>query len=53
MSKRLKEIVAIKVLEESVIYSKSGRRIIGYSTTDRGRKIIELAKEFEKAIKSK
>ena len=51
VSKILKELVAIKVLEEVVIRSKTGRRIIGYRTTERGKKILELADELNKALK--
>ena len=50
ISKRLNELVAIKVLDEVPMRSETGRRIIGYRTTERGRKILELAKELEAAI---
>jgi len=52
VSKILKELVAIKVLEEVVIRSKTGRRIIGYRTTERGKQILELAEELNKALKN-
>ncbi len=51
VSKILKELVAIKVLEEIVIRSKTGRRIIGYKTTERGQRILELADELNKAMR--
>ncbi len=52
VSKRLRELVAIKALEEVVIKSKSGRRTVGYRTTERGEKILEIAKEFDRAIRA-
>jgi len=51
VSKRLKELVAARILEEVVVKSKTGRRVIAYRSTDRGRKVYGLAREFEKALK--
>lgn len=53
VSKRLKDLVAIRALEEVVIRSKAGRRIIGYCATERGRRILEIAKELEQAHKNR
>jgi DNA-binding HxlR family transcriptional regulator len=50
VSKRLNELVAIKVIEETTMRSKTGRRIIGYKITERGKKILDLAKELEDAM---
>ena len=50
VAKRLKELVVIKALEETIIRSKTGRKMVGYQTTERGRKILALAQEFEKAM---
>lgn len=47
VSKRLNELVAIKVVEEVPMRSGTGRRIIGYRITERGKKIIDLADELE------
>jgi len=51
VSKILKELVTIRVLEEVVIRSKTGRRVIGYRTIERGKKILELAEELNRALK--
>jgi DNA-binding HxlR family transcriptional regulator len=50
VSKRLDELTGIKAIEEVVSKSKTGRRIISYKTTDKGRRILELADELNKAI---
>lgn len=50
VSKRLNELVAIKVIEEVPTRSEKGRRITGYRITERGKKILELAKELEDAM---
>ena len=50
VSKRLDELAAVKVIEEVVVKSKSGRRVIAYKTTEKGRKIIKLAKELREAL---
>jgi DNA-binding HxlR family transcriptional regulator len=53
VSKRLNELVAIKVLDEVPMRSETGRRIIGYRITERGKKILELAKELDDVISHK
>jgi DNA-binding HxlR family transcriptional regulator len=50
VSKRLDELIAIKVIEEVVSKSKTGRRVIAYKTTAKGKRVIELAVELENAI---
>lgn len=50
VSKRIDELIKIKVLEEVVTRSKTGRRIIGYKTTEKGGRIVELSKELEEAL---
>jgi len=46
VSKRLKNMVAMKILEEVILKSKNGRRIIAYRTTQRGKKILALIEEL-------
>ncbi|HVC58125.1 MAG TPA: winged helix-turn-helix transcriptional regulator [Candidatus Acidoferrales bacterium] len=50
VSKRLRELVMVKVLEEKVMRSEGGRKIVGYEVTERGTKILEMAKELDKAM---
>lgn len=50
VSKRLDELVAVKVIEEIVVKSKSGRRVIAYKTTEKGRRVIKIAKELREAL---
>ena len=52
VSKRLNELVAAGVMVEVIHKSATGRKIIAYKTTDKGRKVIEHAKEIEKALSS-
>lgn len=47
VAKRLRELVEVKALEEVVSRSESGRRIIAYKTTEKGKKVIELAKGLQ------
>lgn len=47
VSKRLEQLIRIKVIEEVVTRSKTGRRIIGYKTTEKGKRVIVLIKELE------
>ncbi len=53
VSKRLKELVALKILGETVVHSASGRKIVGYQTTARGKKILELAREIYREMEGK
>jgi DNA-binding HxlR family transcriptional regulator len=50
VSKRLDELIAVKVMEEVISRSKSGRRIIAYRTTPKGQKVIELSKQLNDAL---
>lgn len=50
VAKRLQELVRARALEEVVTQSKTGRRTVGYRTTDKGKKVIEMARELEVAI---
>jgi len=47
VSKRLIDLISVKVIEEVITRSKTGRRVIAYKTTDKGRRVISLAKELE------
>lgn len=50
VSKRLDELITVKALEEVVTRSKMGRRIIAHKTTEKGRRLIGLGKEFQEAL---
>lgn len=50
VSKRLDELIKVRVLEEVISRSKTGRRIIAYKTTAKGRKVIALATELNEAL---
>lgn len=50
VSKRLGELVGIKVLDEVPMRSVTGRRIVGYRITERGKKVLELSKELDTVI---
>jgi DNA-binding HxlR family transcriptional regulator len=50
VAKRLDELIAARVMEEVVTKSKTGRRVIAYKTTEKGKKVIELAKELQVAV---
>ena len=50
VSKRLDELIAVKVMEEVISRSKTGRRIIAYKTTEKGRRVLVLAKELQEAL---
>jgi len=47
VAKRLDELIAVKAVAEVISKSKSGRRIIAYKTTEKGKRVIELAAELE------
>ena len=51
VSKRLKNMVAMKILEEVILLSKNGRRIIAYRTTQRGKKILALIEELRVSMR--
>lgn len=50
VSKRLDELVLSEVMEEVIIKSKSGRRVIAYRTTEKGKRVIEIARELTAAL---
>lgn len=50
VSKRINELVSAKALEEVITRSKTGRRIIAYRTTPKGKKLIDVAKQLEEAL---
>jgi len=50
VSKRLDELLALKVIEEVISRSKSGRRIIAYRTTNKGKKVLKLANELQETL---
>lgn len=50
ISKRLKEMTDTGVLEEVITRSKLGRRVIAYRTTEKGKKVVSLAKELEQTL---
>ena len=50
VSKRLDDLIASKVLEEVVSRSKTGRRTIAYTATEKGKRVIVLAKELKDAV---
>jgi DNA-binding HxlR family transcriptional regulator len=47
VSKRLDELILVKVIGEVISRSKTGRRIIAYKTTEKGRKVLKLAEELK------
>ena len=53
VSKRLDELISAKVIEEVITRSKTGRRIIAYRTTEKGKKVIWLVKQLEDALAQK
>ncbi len=53
VSKRLDDLIRIRLIEEVVTRSRAGRRIIAYRTTEKGKRAIELVKELEEALTSK
>jgi DNA-binding HxlR family transcriptional regulator len=50
VSKRLNELISAKAVEEVIIRSKTGRRIIAYKTTEKGKRVIKVANELEVAL---
>lgn len=47
VSKRLNELIEVKAIEQVVYKSKTGRRVIAYITTEKGKRILALSKELE------
>ncbi|MGD0728750.1 MAG: winged helix-turn-helix transcriptional regulator [Candidatus Micrarchaeaceae archaeon] len=52
VAKRLHELIEVKAVEAVVYKSKTGRRIIAYNTTEKGRKVIKLANALQDALSS-
>ncbi len=52
VSKRINQLCDSKVLEEVITKSRAGRRVIGYRTTDKGKRVIEIAKELDTSLKA-
>ncbi len=52
VSKRIDELVSTDILREVVTRSKTGRRVIAYKTTERGKRVIEITKELQKILAS-
>ncbi len=52
VSKRLGELIATDALEEVITTSKTGRRVIAYRTTEKGKKIVYLAEQLRNALHS-
>jgi DNA-binding HxlR family transcriptional regulator len=50
VSKRIDELVSSEVMEEVIMKSKTGRRVIAYRTTEKGKRVIEIAKELQQAL---
>jgi hypothetical protein len=50
VSKRIDQFVAAKVMDEVISRSKVGRRIIGYSITEKGKRVILLLEELHRAF---
>ena len=50
VSKRLDELIAAKVMEETVTRSKTGRRTVAYRTTEKGKRVIRMAGELQAAL---
>jgi DNA-binding HxlR family transcriptional regulator len=50
VSKRLDELTAVKVIEEVIKRSKTGRRTIAYRATEKGKRVIKQARELQEAV---
>ena len=50
VSKRLDELLAAKVIEEVITKSRAGRRVIAYKTTEKGKRVIDIARELDMAL---
>jgi DNA-binding HxlR family transcriptional regulator len=53
VSKRLDDLLTIDVIEEVISRSKAGRRVIAYKVTEKGKRVIAIAKELDEAYISK
>lgn len=50
VSKRLDVLVDFEVIEEVITRSRTGRRIIAYKTTEKGKEVVKLANEIEELL---
>jgi len=50
VSKRLNQLIAVKVIKGVISRSKTGRRTIAYRTTEKGKRVIELARELQETV---
>ena len=50
VSKRLDELVGAGAMEEVITRSSTGRKIIGYKTTEKGRRVVEYALKIQEAL---
>jgi DNA-binding MarR family transcriptional regulator len=50
VSKRLGELLTAGAISEVIARSDSGRRIIAYTTTDKGRNVVANAEQLEEAL---
>lgn len=50
VSKRLDQFVTAKVIDEVVSKSTTGRRIVGYNITQKGKRVIKLLEELHEAF---
>ena len=50
VSKRLDELIGNKSIEEVITRSTTGRRIIAYKRTEKGKKLLEQIKQLDEAL---
>jgi DNA-binding PadR family transcriptional regulator len=50
VSKRLDELLVAGAIQEIITRSKTGRRVIAYRTTIKGKRVIEHGRELENAL---
>lgn len=50
VSKRLDDLIAVGAMEEVVTRSKTGRRVIAYRTTEKGKRVMELTKDLQEML---
>ncbi len=52
VSKRIGMLLDFNVIEEVVTRSRTGRRIIAYKTTEKGKKVIKLSREIDGLLRT-
>ncbi len=50
VSKRIGDLIRVEVLKEVITRSKAGRRVIAYSTTEKGKRVIRLVEELDEML---